>query len=283
MKKNILIAVLILVSVFFIADRFYNWTHLTKDQVIVKENREALNGNLDADNPAIIKTGSNGLTYAEKKVIPTNSISNTLSPKTLEYINKNIVPELKVAAQNIETVNKISMVASGQLPVASITLPDNTKIRVSLAEKITFKDKYASIIIEKDSTGKVLPAKYQFAGDLYKVTSKKKKPVFFWSKTEEVDTYVFDNENFKINNIESFTKSIQPAKNVFQLKAEAGMQLGFNNPINSNFKTGVAAVFNQDGFISPRFGVGKIWNLNDGSADNYGQVQLDFNIFKVRK
>ena len=282
MKKNILIAVLILITAFFIADRFYNWTHLTKEQKILKENRAALDGNLDAENPSKIKTGANGLTYAEKAVIPTQDIKKTLSPKTLDYINQNILPELKASAQSVEAVNKISMVASGQLPVASITLPDNTKIRISLAEKITFKDKYASIIIEKDSTGKVLPAKYQFAGDLYKVTTKK-KPVLFWKKPKEVDTYVFSNENFKITNIESFTQAMEPPANVFQLKAETGLQLGFKNPVNSNFKAGVAAVFNQDGFISPRLGVGKIWNLSDGSADNYGQVQLDFNIFKIRK
>ena len=282
MKKNILIAVLILITAFFIADRFYNWTHLTKEQKILKENQAALDGNLDAENPSKIKTGANGLTYAEKAVIPTQDIKKTLSPKTLDYINQNILPELKASAQSVEAVNKISMVASGQLPVASITLPDNTKIRISLAEKITFKDKYASIIIEKDSTGKVLPAKYQFAGDLYKVTTKK-KPVLFWKKPKEVDTYVFSNENFKITNIESFTQAMEPPANVFQLKAETGLQLGFKNPVNSNFKAGVAAVFNQDGFISPRLGVGKIWNLSDGSADNYGQVQLDFNIFKIRK
>lgn len=282
MRKNILIAVLILITAFFIADRFYNWTHLTKEQKILKENQAALDGNLDAENPAKITTGANGLTYAEKAVIPTQDIKNTLSPKTLDYINQNIMPELKASAQSVEAVNKISMVASGQLPVASITLPDKTKIRISLAEKITFKDKYASIIIEKDSTGKVLPAKYQFAGELYKVTTKK-KPVLFWQKPKEVDTYVFNNENFKITNIESFTKAVQPPANVFQLKAESGLQLGLKNPANSNFKAGVAAVFNQDGFISPRFGVGKIWNLSDGSADNYGQVQLDFNILKIKK
>lgn len=282
MKKNILIAVLVLISAFFIADRFYNWTHLTKQEKLIRENQAALDGNLDAENPAKIKTGADGLIYAEKAVIPTQDIKNTLSPKTLDYINQNILPELKASAKSVEAVNKISMVASGQLPVASITLPDNTKIRISLAEKITFKDKYASIIIEKDSTGKVLPAKYQFAGELYKVTTKK-KPVLFWQKPKEVDTYVFNNENFKITNIESFTQAIQPPANVFQLKAETGMQLGFKNPVNSNFKAGVAAVFNQDGFISPRLGVGKIWNLSDGSADNYGQVQLDFNIFKIRK
>lgn len=282
MRKNILIAVLIVITAFFVADRFYNWTHLTKQEKLTKENKTAIQGNLDAENPAEIRTGADGITYAEKAVIPAQDIRNSLSPKTLEYLQEKILPELKASAESVEALNKISMVASGQLPVASITLPDNTKIRVSRAEKITFKDKFATIVIEKDSTGKVLPASYQFAGDLYKVTGKK-KPVIFWNKPESTDTYFFTNENFKITNVESFTKSLEPPVNVFQLKIESGIQVGFKNPTNSNFKTGFAAVFNQDGFISPRLGVGKIWNLGDGSADNYGQVQLDFNLFKIRK
>ena len=283
MKKNILIAVLILVTIFFVADRFYNWTHLTKYEKMAKETEQSRYEKLDAKNPAKIWLGSDSLTYAQKDIKPSLNIENTLSSETQKYVNENILPQLKVSAASVEAVSKLSMVVSGEVKVASITLPDNSKVKISLAEKISFKDKYATILVEKDSSGKVLPAKYEFSGELYKVKTKTNPVVLLWQKPKETDTYVFNNENFKITNIEDFTKSMEPPKNIFQLKADASLQLGFKNAINSNFKGGVSAVFNQDGFLSPRIGVGKIWNLSDGSSDNYGQIQLDVNIFKIRK
>lgn len=284
MKKNVIIGIMALFMVLLISDRLYNWIVPNKTEKSDRETKDHNKSNvfLDNENPVEIFKAKDSTTIAKKEVKPTYNMENTLNPATQKYIKENILPELKLASQNVESISKISAVASGEIKNATITLPDNTKIRISKAEKIKFSDKYAEILIEKDSTGKILPAKYKFNTDVYAIKGKE-KPVFFWQKEKESDFFKFSNPYIEITNVENYTKLIEPKKNVFQINADAQIQVGFKDPRNTNFSTGISASFNKGGFLSPEIGFGKIWTFEDGSNDTYGRVGLNLNILKIKK
>ena len=284
MKKNVIIAVMAMVLIFLIYDKIKRSINPTRQQSEFAETKKVNETGvyLDQENPAIIWEGKDSTSFAKKDIVPTHKLENTLNPETQKYIQEHILPELKTASQSVESISKISAVASGEIATATIILPDNTKVKISKAEKISFKDKYAEILIEKDSTGKILPAKYKFNTDFYAIKTKS-KPILFWQKDQEEQVFTFTNPHIDITNVENFTQKIEPRKTFLQVKLNSGMQVGFKNPAHSNFSAGFSAVFNQDNFLSPEIGVGKIWSLSDGSADNYGRIQLNVNVFKLKK
>ncbi|MEC5156644.1 hypothetical protein [Chryseobacterium sp. MP_3.2] len=213
--------------------------------------------------------------------IKENKGTEIVLPETEKYYNENVQPALEKAAVSVENMSKISAVASGQVPVASITLPDNSTIRISKAEKIRFKDKYTDIVIERDSAGTILPAKYEINTDLY-AGSGGRKTNFFWQKEAPVDIFKFSNPYIKITNVENLKKTLIPAKSIFKLQANGQIQVGFNNQNNNQISAGLNAIFNGGGFISPYLGGGKLWDFA-GESNTYGVVGANINILNVKK
>lgn len=267
MKKNIIIAILIIV----IAALTYFLLRPKKTDLYPIDRLET-----GVTPPQIIKAED-----STDIALKDNLGSEPVLPETEKYFNENVQPALEKAAVSVENMSKISAVASGQVPVASITLSDNSVIRISKAEKIRFKDKYTDILIERDSSGTVLPAKYQVNTDLY-AGDGERKVSFFWQKDKPVDIFKFSNPNIVITNVENLKKTLKPAKSVFQLQANGQVQLGFNNPNNNQLSTGLNAIFNGDGFISPYIGGGKLWDFT-GGTNTYGVVGANVNILNFKK
>jgi len=269
MKKNIIIAILIIV----IGVLLY---FLLRTKAPQPPNRTLDRSETLANPPEIIKSADSA-----DLAIKENRGSETVLPETERYFRENVQPALEKSAISVENMSKISAVAKGEVQVASITLPDNTKIKISKAEKIRFKDKYADILIERDSSGTVLPAKYEINTDLY-AGSGKRNVNFFWQKEKPVDIFKFSNPNIRITNVENLKKSLKTPKSIFQLQANSQVQFGFNNQNNNQLTTGLNAIFNGDGFISPYVGGGKLWDFTGGS-NTYGVVGANVNILNIKK
>lgn len=272
MKKNIIITVLVAVIALLIWDKLTK-RKVSEQKVIKKEVTHT---------PTKVIKAADSTDIAVKEVVRTVTINNTLMPETERYYRENVEPELKKAAISVESLSKISAVAKGEVKVATITLPDNSTVKISKAETIRFTDKDADIVIQKDDSGKVLPAKYTINTDFVAVQGKQ-KPKLFWQKEKPVDIFKFSNPNIRISNVENFTKAIQPRKSVLQIQAESGVQYGFNHAYNSQFTAGISAIFNGDGFISPYVGYGKLWNLSNGTPDNYGKAGVNVNIINWKR
>lgn len=280
MKKNIFIVALAFTVIILVANLFQNWFTLNKDERLAKETRQAQKSGKSIDElyPADIKINDrDSTTSAWKPIKESHSLSNALPSHTQEYINKEILPAIKATEKELIEFDKVKGVLSGEVAAANIQISPNKSVRIE------YKNKYLSIVTEQDPTGKVLPAKYSYNAETTRARIGKKPILLFWEKEEIVDVWSSPDPNYRINGVEHYSQAVEVPKTIFQLKADAGFQLGFKNPNNTNLKAGVSAVFNADGFISPEIGVGKTWNLKDGTNDNYGQVRANFNIFKIRK
>lgn len=266
MKKNIIIGALIIaiaVLIYFLIRK--------KDAPIYLDRVET------QTNPPKITKAADSTDFAIKD----DEGSEKVLPETERFFTENVQPMIEKSALSVENMSKISAVAKGEVPVASITLADNTKIRVSKAEKIRFKDNYADILIERDSSGIVLPAQYEINTDLF-AGNGKRNVNFFWQKEKPVDIFKFSNPNIRITNVENLKKSLKPSKSVFQLQANGQIQVGFNNANNNQLSAGLNAIFNGGGFISPYVGGGKLWDFK-GASNTYGVVGANINILNIKK
>lgn len=269
MKKNIIIAVLCVVIGVLLYFLLRTKTPQLPQRTL--DRSETL-----ANPPEIIKAPD-----STDLAIKENKGSETPLLETEKYFNENVQPALEKSAISVENMSKISAVAKGEVQVASITLPDNTRIKISKAEKIRFKDSFAEIVIERDSSGTVLPAKYEINTDLY-AGSGKRNVNFFWQKEKPVDIFKFSNPNIRITNVENLKKSLKIPKSIFQVQANSQVQFGFNNPNNNQLSAGLNAIFNGDGFISPYIGGGKLWDFT-GGTNTYGVVGANVNILNFKK
>ena len=268
-----------LIIIFLLANYLQNKFKPTVAENVQKESEKvAKSGKLiDEQNPIKIRKDKEGIEYVQKTIIQSHSIENTLPSETQKYVEEKILPQLEKAGKDLREFDKVKAVLNGEAKAATIQVKDKYF-------KITYKQGNLYAVAERDSLGEVKPLVYKYdIPNLTKVRSGEKKTLFFSQKDVVVDEWSFNDPNFSVGGVEHYSLVVKERRNVFNLKAEVGMQIGFKNPINSNAKAGIVAVFNQDGFISPNIGIGKIINLSNGATDTYGQAGINFNILKIRK
>lgn len=182
--------------------------------------------------------------------VPISHPTEVLSKDYITYVNDTLVKALnKGLAYKVEVKNltKINAMLKDSLSRKNLVINSTNK------DVIAWKSKYIEIQSNlKDST-----VKYTYNAQL-DIVDYAKKETLFGGKKQYVAVSSPD-KNFKINNVENFTKEIKPLKNFLELNLKLqGLY------VDENFMPygGAELLFNPDGKLKPIVGYGYFYKEN---------------------
>jgi len=227
MKKNAIIAILVLAVIGLTANLFTGWFTLNKKERIADETLKRDTLVIEKWLSPIDSTSHGTFQQKEGEVV-----KNYITKNYMTYVQDTLAPALNIAAEKIDELTRAKFTLEGQLKATKTELDANKKAR------IFYQNKYLQIVSNvADST---LDYKYNAVVDVVKYSERK------WLFGKE-NTYIdisSPDKNMKINGVEHFKKRID----VKPKRLGIGIQTGYY----------YVPAMNQ---FYPGFGIGISYNL----------------------
>ncbi|TDX83999.1 hypothetical protein [Epilithonimonas xixisoli] len=231
MRKNVIIAVLLLLATVLILNTVFGWFTLSEDERLMKDYENPKNDTITLEKH-ITKDSTIYVKYTPNMG---ELVQNNVTKKYNTYVYDTLAPALKIATNKINELQQIKASLEGTVKSQKSEI-DKEKNR-----SVFYKDKYFSAVSKTDTAGNsTLDYKYNAQIDI--ISELKKKHLL--SKEVQEVSITSPDKNLKINGVEHFKKNISIPPKRFGIGIQAGYYL-----------------IPESGKIVPAVGVGASYNL----------------------